>query len=330
MTTVEFAIVSEKDEDIRLDRWFQRHYPHLKHGMLERLIKNKNIKLNKAKTTAATHIHTGDEIRVPPLDTPKRDDQPMRLSKKDIQMMQDLVIYKDNEIIILNKPAGLAVQGGSKTTQHIDGLLDALRFEKDEKPHLVHRLDKETSGVLVLARSANIAAKLTNAFKTHTVHKVYWAVVAGKPQFLSGKIDAPLTKGKEKVVIDFDHGEKAVSVYEVIDSTGKKASWLALSPLTGRTHQLRVHLTEILKTPILGDNKYGKKGLNGMGQGLHLHARAIDIQNPTTGKHVLVVADLPKHMQETFHLLGFDETEQKQPFNFLKRSQKCLKYFGVS
>jgi len=319
MSSVEFVCVDEKDNDIRLDRWFQRHYPDLKHGMLERLIKNKNIKLNKAKTTAGTHVHTGDEIRIPPLEAPKREDTPLRLSKKDIQMMQDLVIYKDNEIIILNKPAGLAVQGGSKTTRHIDGLLDALRFEKDEKPHLVHRLDKETSGVLVLARSANVAAKLTEAFKTRSVHKVYWAIIAGKPQLLSGKIDAPLTKGKDKVVVDFEHGEKAISVYEVIDSAGKKASWLALSPLTGRTHQLRVHLTDVLKTPILGDSKYGGKVLTDMGKGLHLHARAIDIQNPKTGKRIQIVANLPKHMQETFHLLGFDEREQKKPFEFLKK-----------
>ena len=286
--------------------------------MLERLIKNKNIKLNKAKTTAGTHVHTGDEIRIPPLDTPKRDDNPIRLSKKDIQMMQSLVIYKDNEMLILNQPAGLAVQGGSKTTRHIDGMLDAVRFEKNEKPHLVHRLDKETSGVLVLARSANMAAKLTSAFKTRSVHKVYWAVVAGTPQPLSGKIDAPLTKEKDKVVVDFEHGEKAISIYTTIDSVGKQASWLALSPLTGRTHQLRVHLTEILKTPILGDNKYGKKSLPSMGDGLHLHARAIQIQNPKTGKIVQVIAEIPSHIKETFQLLGFDEKEQKRPFAFLE------------
>lgn len=319
MTSVEFAIVDKKDNDIRLDRWFQRHYPDLKHGMLERLIKNKNIKLNKAKTTAGTHIHTGDEIRIPPLDTPKRDNTPMRLAKKDIQMMQDMVIYKDDEMIILNKPAGLAVQGGSKTTHHIDGLLDALRFEKDEKPRLVHRLDKETSGVLVLARSANIAAKLTEAFKTRAVHKVYWAIVSGRPQPLSGKIDAPLTKNKDKVVVDFEQGDKAISVYEVIDSAGKKASWLALSPLTGRTHQLRVHLTEVLKTPILGDEKYGNKSLPEMGKGLHLHARAIEIKNPKSGKLIQVTAELPPHMKATFRLLGFDEKEQKKPFEFLKK-----------
>ncbi len=322
MTSVEFAIVNEKDDDIRLDRWFLRHYPDLKHGMLERLIKNKNIKLNKAKTTAGTHVHVGDEIRIPPLDTPKRDDTPMSLSKKDIQMMQKMVIYKDNEIIILNKPAGLAVQGGSKTTRHIDGLLDALRFDKDEKPHLVHRLDKETSGVLVLARSTNIAAKLTNLFKTRDVHKVYWAVVSGKPPLPSGKIDAPLRKAQDKVVVDFEHGEKAISVYKVIDNAGQKASWLALSPLTGRTHQLRVHLTEILKTPILGDDKYGKKSLTNMGKGLHLHARAIEIKNPKSGKTICVTAELPPHIKETFHLLGFDEKEQKNPFNFLKKEEQ--------
>ncbi|MBQ4472483.1 MAG: RluA family pseudouridine synthase [Alphaproteobacteria bacterium] len=322
MTEVQFIIVAPKDDDIRLDRWFQRHYPDLKHGMLERLIKNKNIKLNKAKTTAGTHVHTGDEIRIPPLDTPKRQDSPIRLSKKDIQMMQNMVLYKDGAMLILNKPAGLAVQGGSKTTHHIDGMLDALRFESDEKPHLVHRLDKETSGVLVLARSANAAAKLTAAFKGRDVHKVYWAIVAGKPTPVAGKIDAPLTKKTDKVVVDFDHGDRAISVYQTIDNAGQKASWLALSPLTGRTHQLRVHLTDILQTPILGDDKYGKKTLAGIGNGLHLHARAIEIKSPDTHKIVRVIADLPPHMKTTFHMLGFDEKDQKNPFQFLDKESK--------
>ncbi len=317
MTQVQYILVDEKDDDIRLDRWFGRHYPDLKHGMLERLIKNKNIKLNKAKTTAGTHVHTGDEIRIPPLEAAPKDNTPLNLSKKDVQMMQRLVIYKDKEMLILNKPAGLAVQGGTKTTRHIDGLLDALRFESDEKPHLVHRLDKETSGVLVLARSANIAAKLTASFKTRAVHKVYWAVVNGKPQPASGKIDAPLLKQKDKVVVDFKEGDNASSVYTVIDSAGRRASWLALSPLTGRTHQLRVHLTEILKTPILGDDKYGKAELPEMGKGLHLHARAIQIKNPKTGKVITAVAQIPPHMKETFGLLGFDESSHSQPFDFL-------------
>ncbi len=323
MTQVQLIYVQENDNDIRLDRWFQRHYPDLKHGMLERLIKNKNIKLNKQKTSASAHVHTGDEIRIPPLEVKEKENTPLNLSKKEIQMMQKMVIYKDNEILILNKPAGLAVQGGTKTTKHIDGLLDALRFEKDEKPHLVHRLDKETSGVLVLARSANIAAKITADFKTRLVKKAYWAVVSGKPALPSGKIDAPLTKGKEKVLVDFEEGDKAISVYEIIDNAGKKASWLALSPLTGRTHQLRVHLTEILKTPILGDTKYGKKELAGMGQGLHLHARAIEIKNPKTGKTIQAIAELPPHMKETFQLFGFDEKTIKNPLDFLQKEKKC-------
>ena len=315
MSAVEFALVVEKDDNIRLDRWFQRHYPDLKHGMLERLIKNKNVKLNKSKTTAGTHVHTGDEIRIPPLDTPKKIDTPLSIPKKDIQMMQQMVIYKDADMIILNKPAGLAVQGGSKTTRHIDGLLDALRFEKNEKPHLVHRLDKETSGVLVLARSANAAAKLTNAFKGRSVHKVYWAIVAGKPSPLRGKIDAPLTKGQQRVFVDFDKGEKAISLYDTIDCAGKKASWLALSPLTGRTHQLRVHLSEILKTPILGDDKYGTK--SDYSGKLQLHARAIEIRSPMTNKLVRVIADIPAHMKEKFNLLGFQEKSEQDPFQFL-------------
>ena len=322
MTQVQFVLVDEKDEDIRLDRWFKRHYPDLKHGMLERLLKSKNIRLNKLKTTAATHVHKGDEIRIPPLDIPPKNNTPVRLSKKDVQMMQNAVLYKDSQMIVINKPAGLAVQGGSKTSRHVDGLLDALRFEGNEKPHLVHRLDKETSGILVLARTANAAAKLTAAFKGRTVHKVYWAVVLGKPSPAAGKIDAPLSKGQEKVFVDFEKGEKALSLYEVVDSAGKTASWLALSPLTGRTHQLRVHLSQVLKTPILGDEKYGKKVLLDFPKGLHLHARAIEIKSPATGKIIRVTADLPPHVQETFHRLGFDPTMQKDVFHFLKKENR--------
>ena len=319
--SVQLVTVLEKDNDIRLDRWFSRHYPDLKHGMLERLIKGKNIKLNKAKTTAGTHVHTGDEIRIPPLEVNPKTDTPNRLSKKDTQMMQRLVLYKDKDMLIINKPAGMAVQGGSKTTRHIDGLLDALRFEANEKPHLVHRLDKETSGVLVLGRSANAAAKLTALFKGRSVHKVYWAIVQGKPTLLSGKIDAPLTKRTDKVVVDFEHGDNAISLYKVIDSAGKQFSWLALSPLTGRTHQLRVHLADILHTPIFGDDKYGKRSALDT-KGLHLHARAIEIKSPATNKVVRVIADLPIHMKNTFTTMGFDEKNQTNPFTFLTKEKK--------
>lgn len=311
---VQFITVATEDNDIRLDRWFMRHYPDLKNGQLQRLLRAKNIRVNGKKATTAQHLNVGDEVRVPPLTVSPKSELPRDLSKADTEFMKSLVIYKDEYVIVLNKPAGLAVQGGSKTERHIDGMLDALRFEKNEKPHLVHRLDKDTSGVLVLGRTANAAAKLAEAFRSRDAHKVYWAVVVGKPKLLSGKIDAPLSKmsgakGGEQMRIDFENGQKALTLYRVIDSLGKKASWLELSPLTGRTHQLRVHLAEALNTPIIGDGKYGGDRSFSVGidnnKKLHLHARAIRLPHPN-GKILEIQADLPKHMLDTFHFLGFN------------------------
>ena len=321
---VQFVKVTAQDDDIRLDRWFTRHYPTLKNGQLQRLLRAKNIKVNNQKATASQHLSVGDEIRIPPLTVSEKSDLPRDLSKADVQFMKSLVLYKDKDVIVLNKPAGIAVQGGSKTERHIDGLLDALRFELDEKPHLVHRLDKDTSGVLVIGRTANAAAKLAAAFKTREAHKIYWAVVVGKPKLTSGKVDAPLIKksglkGGEQMAIDFDNGDKALTLYRVIDSLGRKASWLEMSPLTGRTHQLRVHAAEALNSPIIGDSKYG--GVRSFAVGiennkkLHLHARAIQIPHPVKGV-IEVIAPLPKHMLETFDFLGFNEKDSSRPFDF--------------
>lgn len=321
---VQFITVKPQDNDIRLDRWFARHFPELKNGQLQRLLRGKNIRVNGKKATSAQHLAAGDEIRVPPLMVSEKSDLPRDISKADSEFMQSLVIYRDDDVIVLNKPAGIAVQGGSKTTRHIDGLLDALRFGLDEKPHLVHRLDKDTSGVLVLGRSANAAAALTKAFKTREAHKIYWAVVVGKPKLLTGRIDAPLSKlsgalGGEQMKIDYDTGDRAITLYRVIDSLGRKASWLEMSPLTGRTHQLRVHAAEALNTPIIGDGKYGGDRSYAVGiennRKLHLHARAIRIPHPVKGI-LEVSAPLPQHMRETFAFLGFNEKEAAHSFDF--------------
>lgn len=321
---VQFITVKPQDNDIRLDRWFARHFPELKNGQLQRLLRGKNIRVNGKKATSAQHLTAGDEIRVPPLMVSEKSDLPRDISKADSEFMQSLVIYRDDDVIVLNKPAGIAVQGGSKTTRHIDGLLDALRFGLDEKPHLVHRLDKDTSGVLVLGRSANAAAALTKAFKTREAHKIYWAVVVGKPKLLTGRIDAPLSKlsgalGGEQMKIDYDTGDRAITLYRVIDSLGRKASWLEMSPLTGRTHQLRVHAAEALNTPIIGDGKYGGDRSYAVGiennRKLHLHARAIRIPHPVKGI-LEVSAPLPQHMRETFAFLGFNEKEADHSFDF--------------
>ena len=322
--TVQFVKVKAQDDDIRLDRWFARHYPTLKNGQLQRLLRAKNIKVNNQKATASQHLFVGDEIRIPPLTVSEKSNLPRDLSKADVQFMKSLVLYKDKDVIVLNKPAGIAVQGGSKTERHIDGLLDALRFELDEKPHLVHRLDKDTSGILVIGRTANAAAKLSATFKSREAQKIYWAVVVGKPKLTSGKVDAPLikksgAKGGEQMAIDFENGDKALTLYRVVDSLARKASWLEMSPLTGRTHQLRVHAAEALNSPIIGDPKYGGDRSFAVGiennKKLHLHARAIRIPHPSKGI-IEVIAPLPKHMLDTFNFLGFNEKDVSQPFDF--------------
>ncbi len=315
--------VEEKDSDIRLDRWFKRYYPGLRHGALERLLRGKNIRVNGKKATADQHLKTGDEIRIPPFDEEKmhinRD-----VSEKDAAFIRSLVIYKDKDVIVLNKPAGLAVQGGSKTERHIDGMLDALS-EGGERPRLVHRLDKETSGVLVLARTAKAASFLAQAFQTKAARKVYWALVLGKPVKNSGKITAPLLKksgqgGKEMVFVDPD-GQKAQSLYQVIDTAGGKVSWLALMPLTGRTHQLRVHCQSI-GTPILGDVKYGEKTevahSEAFSKFMQLHARALQIPLPS-GKMLKITAQIPHHMKNSFDFFGFSDKDNREPFETFEK-----------
>lgn len=320
--------VEEKDDNIRVDRWFARHYPDLKNGALQRMIRGKNIRLNGAKTTAGDRVHTGDVLRVPPMEVSEKNNLPRHLSKADITFMQSLVIYKDEDVIVLNKPSGIAVQGGSGTIRHIDGMLDALRFEKDEKPRLVHRLDKDTSGVLLLGRTANAAAKLAKSFASRDAKKIYWALVYGKPKLLSGKIDAPLSKmsgeqGGEQMRVDFENGQKAQTLYRVIDSLAKKTSWLEMMPLSGRTHQLRVHCLT-LNTPIVGDPKYMDKQRESMGledeNKLHLHARAIKIPHPRKGI-LEIYAKIPQHIKRSFDFFGFDESQISDSFDFFVKGE---------
>src|SRR5206468_12369138 len=231
----------------------------------------------------------------------------------DEAMMRDAVLHRDDAVIVLNKPPGLPVQGGSGTERHLDGLLDALRFGSAERPRLVHRLDKETSGVLVIARTASAAAFLTRAFREKTTRKVYWAIVVGLPKLRQGRIDLALAKlpGREgeRVRADPEDGKRAVTYYHVVDSAGTEASWLALLPVTGRTHQLRAHCAA-LGTPILGDAKYGAAAAHLTGvpgaKRVHLHARALSIPHPLGGT-LRVTAPLPGHMQQTWAFFGFPD-----------------------
>ena len=317
--SVEFKVVQETEKDIRLDRWFKRHYPEVPHGMLEKLLRKKNIRVDNKKATANMRLNSGSVIRIPPLETKKEEKHPVSLSKKEISFMRDMVLYKDEDIIVLNKPAGLAVQGGSKTVHHIDGLLDALKFDYVERPRLVHRLDKETSGILVLARTVQSAGYFSKLFKTKDIHKTYWALVDGLPKPQKGRIEAPLIQKRigtktDKRTVD-ENGLEAISLYEVQDHLADKVSWLQMSPLTGRTHQLRIHAAEVLKTPILGDDRYGKKTnlTDDLPNKMFLHARAISL--PLANKKELVIeAPLPKHFEQAFQMFGFSEKNTKPLF----------------
>ena len=325
--TVQFQKVVPSENDIRLDRWFKRHFSAISHGTIEKLLRKKNIRVNGLKATSNQRLKTGDEIRIPPMDTTLPATlKTKNLSKADVQFIQNLVLYKDPEIIILNKPAGLAVQGGTKTTRHIDGLLDGLRFDYDERPKLVHRLDKETSGVLMIARTVQAAAKYTKLFKSKDIQKIYWTLVTGCPKIKEGKIDAPLIKKSsvsgEKMVVDFQEGDKALSLYQVTDHLANKVAWLQMAPLTGRTHQLRVHCADVLKTPILGDDKYGKRNslMQNIPHQMYLHAHSISWNN-TAGKNQTVSAPLPDYFKTAFHEFGFDEKQPVAPL-FISRRKK--------
>lgn len=320
--SVEFKVVTESEKDIRLDRWFKRHYPQVSHGLLEKWLRKKNVCVDNKKAKANMRLAPAQVIRIPPMETEKEATPQKELSKADITLMQKMVLYKDNDIIILNKPAGLAVQGGSKTSRHIDGMLEALKFEYDEKPHLVHRLDKETSGILVVARTAQSAAYFSKLFKTKEIHKTYWALVDGLPRPEKGKIEAPLIQKKvggkvDKRMVD-EGGLPAISLYQVQDHLADKISWLQMSPLTGRTHQLRIHAAEVLKTPILGDDRYGKRTEFKLPNKMFLHARAIAL--PLANKKFLTVeAPLPEHFEKAFQQFGFNEKNVKPLYS---RSQK--------
>jgi 23S rRNA pseudouridine955/2504/2580 synthase len=306
--------VSGEDTSVRLDRWFKRHYPALGHGHLEKLLRTGRIRVDGRRARSSDRVAPGQTIRLPPLDqmaAPAAQAAARQVLPGDEAMLRDAVLHRDDALIVLNKPPGLAVQGGSGTERHLDGLLDALRFGSDERPRLVHRLDKETSGVLVLARTAAAAAFLARAFREKTTRKIYWAVVVGLPKLRQGRIDLPLAKlpGREgeRVRADAEDGKHAVTYYHVVDDVGGKASWLALLPVTGRTHQLRAHCAAI-GTPILGDAKYGAAAAHLAGvpgaKRVHLHARSLAIPHPLGGT-LRVTAPLPRHMRQSWEFFGF-------------------------
>jgi 23S rRNA pseudouridine955/2504/2580 synthase len=312
---VETRSVLAADADLRLDRWFRRQYPQVGFGHLAKLLRTGQIRVDGKRAKPGQRLVAGQQVRVPPLDltapAPAETRRvPTAVDDADARALRTTVLYRDDDIIALNKPSGLAVQGGSGTRRHLDGMLDALRFEADERPRLVHRLDKDTSGVLVLARNAAMAARLGELFRGRDIEKTYWALVVGVPEVARGQISQALAKqpgrGGEKMVATED-GLAAVTDFAMIEAIGSRMAWLMLQPRTGRTHQLRAHCLA-LGTPIVGDGKYGGASafVEGVANRLHLHARRIAFRHPATGAPLTVVAPLTGHMADTWKFLGLD------------------------
>ncbi|GBD56569.1 RluA family pseudouridine synthase [Gluconobacter wancherniae] len=318
--TVVNRIVTEDEADLRLDRWFRRHYPNLTQGALQKLCRTGQVRVDGGRVQTNMRLAPGQSVRIPPLPDISQPAPPPPPDPRLAREIEKMVIYRDDHLIVLDKPSGLATQGGPGITKHVDMMLEGLREEGGDRPRLVHRIDRDTSGILLIARTPGVAAKLAAAFRGRDIRKTYWAVVVGRPTPDSGIIDQPLAKigaGGAALVIaasrDEEDAASAKSEYETLDSAGKKLSWLALSPLTGRTHQLRVHC-ETIGTPILGDPRYGGKAAHpeGFTDRLHLHARELDIPHPAGGR-LTVTAALPQHMRETFKALGFTAGDTPAP-----------------
>jgi len=314
MSGVQLREVARDEDGMRLDRWFAVHYAHLPFGRLQKLLRSGQVRVDSARVQTNTRLAAGQTVRVPPLgEAPEREGP--RINERDAAFLRDLVIYEDDDIYVFNKPHGLAVQGGSGTPRHIDGMLKSLPNRKGEAPRLVHRLDRDTSGCLLVAKTRAAASHFGTVFRSRSARKIYWAVVAGNPSPRQGEISCWLAKrattdGEQMVVVP--HGtpgaQHSMSYYSTTDTASRRFAWVTLKPVTGRTHQLRVHMAQ-LGNPILDDPRYfnieNYQPAEGLGQGLHLHARRIALPL-RSGKRLDISAPLPPHMQQSFDALGFD------------------------
>jgi 23S rRNA pseudouridine955/2504/2580 synthase len=334
MSGVQTVIVGEGEGDQRLDRWMKRRFPQVSQGMIEKMCRKGDCRIDGGRVKSSTRVEEGQSVRIPPL--PDRPAPPVvrtKVSDADTKLIQSCVIHRDDHVIAINKPAGLPTQGGSGQTRHVDGLAEALKFGLDEKPRLVHRLDKDTSGVLLLARTRAAAKGLTEAMRHRETRKIYWALVAGVPTPYLGEIKYGLVKASgrgaggegEKMyavhprdVENTPGAKRAHTLYATLYRVASRASWVAMEPVTGRTHQLRAHMAEI-GHPIIGDGKYGGSGQENLGDGwgaqlggiiskkLHLHARMMRFQHPVTRKVITVTAPMPEHMAQSWETFGWTE-----------------------
>lgn len=314
--------VSEKEAGVRLDRWVKRRMP-MTQGELEKLLRTGQIRVDGARAKSSTRLQAGMDVRLPPFVSKAVSDKegpwqaPQKPNAKALAFLRPLIIHEDEDMFVLNKPSGIAVQGGTgQGGRHIDGMLDALS-DGEHRPRLVHRLDKETSGLLIIARHPAAAARLGELFRSREMDKIYWAITVGVPKPISGQLRSWMRKGsgpdeRDGMVLGY-HGDKvskhAITDYMTVSTAGQKAAWVALKPSTGRTHQLRFHMHE-LGTSILGDDKYvtPREVPQGVAKGLHLHARALIIPRQH-GKPLTLQAPLSGTMKQTFETLGFLESE---------------------
>ncbi|WEK05871.1 MAG: RluA family pseudouridine synthase [Candidatus Devosia phytovorans] len=314
MSGVQQRQVNDDEDGMRLDRWFATHFPQLGFGRLQKLIRNGEVKVDKAKVTTSTRVQAGQTVRIPPIDDADVVRAP-KLNEADARFLKDLILYEDEDIYVFNKPHGLAVQGGSGQSRHLDGMLKSLPNKKGEAPRLVHRLDRDTSGCLVVAKTKAAASHFGNVFRSRSARKIYWAIVAGNPHPQQGEISCFLARqstddGEQMVVVrnGAPGAQHSQSYYSTTDTASRKFAWVTLKPVTGRTHQLRVHMAQ-LGTPIIGDPRYFNienwQGAPGLAEGLHLHARRIAIPL-RGGKRLDISAPLPPHMRASFETLGFD------------------------
>ncbi len=348
MSGVTTLTVSAAEGEQRLDRWLKRRFPQITQGAVEKMCRTGQLRVDGGRVKAASRVAPGMVVRVPPLpDAPPPERDPAdRISEADTRMIQAAVLFKDEHLIVLNKPPGLPSQGGSgQGDRHVDGLAEALKFGYKDRPKLVHRLDKDTSGVLMLARTDRVARALSEALRHRAARKIYWAVVAGVPNPKQGSIKYALMKapghgrggeGEKMICIhpaqmkEHPDAKRAQTDFFTLWFLGTRMSWMALEPVTGRTHQLRAHMAEI-GHPILGDGKYGGSGQENMGDGwgaqvggdlsrkLHLHARSLTIEHPITKKQMTFVAPLPEHMKRTWDMLGWGEDDvPADPFEHRK------------